>query len=53
MFKCPKCEYTSENPGNCPADNEVLVEATEQETEIIPPIANEPAPTEESKPDEG
>ena len=33
MYKCPKCEYKSEEPGTCPTDNEVLVlEQTPEES---------------------
>ncbi|HUT96216.1 MAG TPA: hypothetical protein VMW82_01440 [Candidatus Paceibacterota bacterium] len=55
MFKCPKCGYQSEVAGNCPTDNEVLVEelGTEQESNVTPPTADESIPTgEESKPTE-
>lgn len=65
MFKCPKCDYESENPGNCPTDNEVLVESTEvgtkteteanteQGPDITPPTTDESVPTEEdTKPTE-
>lgn len=44
MFKCPKCGYQSEVAGNCPTDNEILVEelGTVQESDVItPPTTDE------------
>jgi len=49
MFKCPKCDYQSEVPGNCPTDNEVLVETPEATQEpVTPPTTDESVPAEES-----
>ena len=50
MFKCPKCDYRSEIAGNCPNDNEVLVEESETTPDVTPPTTDESVPTEESKP---
>lgn len=57
MYKCPKCDYQSENPGNCPTDNEVLIEAASEEASANEPVAtdepsSEEIPTENEKTEE-
>jgi len=49
MFKCPKCDYKSEVVGNCPTDNEVLVEelGTVEESDVTPSTTDEPVSEED------
>jgi hypothetical protein len=46
MYKCPKCEYKSEEAGTCPTDNETLVLETPEES--IPSEGTAPETTPEN-----
>lgn len=48
MYKCPKCDYQGEAPGNCPNDNEVLQEVVE--TPETPDAAPETEPSVSAEP---